>query len=84
MIELPNSTLIGKRFGCLVIKCWGDDEMEVGGRRSERRKKGARETWGGRETEDRKEGRGREQKKRGKSYLEETTAGESARELLEV
>lgn len=30
MIELPNSTLIGKGFGCLVIKCEGDYEMEVG------------------------------------------------------
>lgn len=40
MIELPNSTLIGKGFGCLVIKCEGDKELEVGG-------EGAREErWG--------------------------------------
>ena len=43
MIELPNSTLIGKGFGCLVIKCEGDEALEVGG-------EGAREErWGKRE-----------------------------------
>lgn len=69
MIELPNSTLIGKGFGCLVIKCEGDGEMEVeGGRRSERRKMGTRD---GRERERLKKGTG-------KCYLEAEAADESA------
>lgn len=37
MIELPNSTLIGKGFGCLVIKCEGDDEPEVGEKQREKK-----------------------------------------------
>lgn len=45
MIELPNSTLIGKGFGCLVIKCEGDDEMEVEGGREGEKKQG-QERWG--------------------------------------
>lgn len=60
MIELPNSTLIGKGFGCLVIKCEGDEELEVGG-------EGARaERWGETGNEDREERRERRERKEGR------------------
>lgn len=82
MIESPNSTLIGKGFGCLVIKCEGDNEMEVG-------EEGAREErWGA--TEGAKKGTkvGRkeegERRKKREELLEKKRKAREARELLEV
>lgn len=75
MIELPNSTLIGKGFGCLVIKCEGDDEMEVG--KKEREKKdGEQQRRDEKGNEDRKESRGREEREEGR-FLEKWKAREA-------
>lgn len=63
MIESPNSTLIGKGFGCVAIKCEGDEEMEMGG-------EGAREGRCEQERWGREEGGGAGERKQRKGRTE--------------